>query len=115
MIRRSPRGQSSSARSLLVKEKNTDISTTQASPNFCGLRPNTPSYIKALNKAPRVSLKQLELRMKNQKEKNKRQTTRDGSNKKEAVTKTGKTLTKRELSLFPVKKMRRKFKQRNSA
>ena len=37
-----------------------------------GLRPNTPSYIKALNKAPRVSLKILEWHLKNEKEKNKR-------------------------------------------
>ena len=37
-----------------------------------GLRPNTPSYVKALNKAPRVSLKQLESYMKNEKKKNKR-------------------------------------------
>ena len=37
-----------------------------------GLRPNTPSYIKALNKAPRVSLKILEWHLKNEKEKKKR-------------------------------------------
>ena len=37
-----------------------------------GLRPNTPSYIKALNRAPRVSLKQLESHVKNAKEKNRR-------------------------------------------
>ena len=37
-----------------------------------GLRPSTPSYIKALNKAPRVSLKMLEWYVKNKKEKNKR-------------------------------------------
>lgn len=37
-----------------------------------GLRPNTPSYIKALNKAPGVSLKILEWHVKNEKEKNKR-------------------------------------------
>ena len=37
-----------------------------------GLKPNTPSYIKALNRAPRVSLKQLESNVKNAKEKNRR-------------------------------------------
>lgn len=37
-----------------------------------GLRPNTPSYIKALNKAPRLSLKILEWHLKNEKEKKKR-------------------------------------------
>ena len=35
-----------------------------------GLRPNTASYIKALNKAPWVSLKILEWHVKNKKEKN---------------------------------------------
>ena len=37
-----------------------------------GLRPNTPSYVKALSKAPRVSLKQLESHVKNEKGKSKR-------------------------------------------
>ena len=37
-----------------------------------GLRPNTPSYIKASSTAPRVPLKQLELHVKNENEKNKR-------------------------------------------
>ena len=37
-----------------------------------GLRPSTPSYMKALNKAPRVSLKMLEWYVKNKKEKNKK-------------------------------------------
>ena len=57
-----------------------------------GLEPNTPSYIRALDKAQRVSLKHLES-YKNQKERMKRaKDEEEVSEKKAAVTGKGKEL-----------------------